>query len=234
MAPRDAGAGPPFFALVRGQLVDPAPVGEDTIFLIQYGSSVSGPAVDSARDIDYYCVSRQAMRIQASRAHGLDMLVVPEREFKELVSGLDPLYATEPILTGRLVAGSNEDFEALRDQLQATKPTNRHAFHLIRRAWAFHDAAWNEASSNRVPQAMEMSRYGAGYFLFAAAYIAGLERPATLRELTGHAAEFVRAYVCPDRCASIEACFEHLVELGLIMMNPLHFRPLFHDFEYSG
>ncbi len=150
-------------------------LGEDLVYLVQYGSSLFRTTPNDI-DLVAVCMNGFTQSIQLGR---LDILRVPEKDMKRMVKVLDPVYCTEPYLTGRPIWGDAEAFLELRREILSTIASPAAISHMVLQSSKL--LLDSVAETGHWPgNALRNLHFSIGYWSFATWY-AGGRRPNTWR-----------------------------------------------------
>ncbi len=144
-------------------VLDPARI----VFLIQYGSSVSS---QNPHDIDLFLVEKSPSGLRPIQLGLLDVLRIDVESFRNFAQKKDPAYATEAIVTGKLLLGDKEEFNGLREQV-VNSPADVH--YLLRRSFGEHLNATQYFFGREWMKSLISLNYAISYWLFAEWYQSG-------------------------------------------------------------
>lgn len=157
--------------------------------VVQYGSSLADP--ETANDIDLFAIypDDAGSHLQLGP---FDIIRLTESKFDYYRDRRNPVYCTEPCLTGAVIAGDETSIEETKSQIRDGPPPQRAINHNLNRSLeAFADCV-DALSSNAVEYTVDRFHFVVTYWLFASWYATGNPtRPlSTVREETQNT-EFV-------------------------------------------
>ncbi len=97
---------------------------ENIKFLIWYGNRIGN-------DIDLMAVLKKETRVRLYEPSKLDILTIGKDEFERRIKLFDPI-VTEPLLTGFLLHGDNNEFSQLRNETILSLPLSKEAIRFLR------------------------------------------------------------------------------------------------------
>jgi hypothetical protein len=150
-------------------------------YLIHYGSSSNDP--NNAHDIDLFAVCNNTTGVESIKLGKIDLAKIGIEDFNRCMEVLDPAYATEPVLTGKLLYGNSRGFTRIAAQLPTTNPDSSVQFHLSRRFCEEISKAVEFFRSGQTLDALTSLSFSVGYFLFAQWYTRPASNPTTLQSL---------------------------------------------------
>lgn len=143
---------------------------EGATCVVQYGSSLNTP--ETANDIDLFAIypDDSGTNVQLGP---FDVTRLTNSEFTYYRDRRNPVYCTEPCLTGSVIAGDETLISETADSIQATAPPQQAINHNVNRSIeAFSDCV-DALSSNAVEYTVERLDFVVTYWLFATWYAAG-------------------------------------------------------------
>jgi hypothetical protein len=147
--------------------------------VVQYGSSLTAP--DRANDIDLVALypTDADTHFQLGK---YDVTRLSIDEFEYYQQTLNPVYCTEPCLTGEVVAGDPDIVAETVDRLRGEAPPQRAVNHNVNRSvQAFEDCV-DALGENAARYTVRRLPFVASYWLFASWYLAG-NPPAELKSV---------------------------------------------------
>lgn len=153
---------------------------KDLEFIVQYGSSVKETA--NAQDLDLLAIYAGWTRSEMVTIGKIDMIVVTPEEFDEYLAQLDPVYCTEPLLTGTLEYGSQETLNEAKRKLKISPSNSNIISHQLRNATKNYLKTSRFAEQGALKEALLSLSFSISYRLFAEWYLDGKE-PLPLAEL---------------------------------------------------
>jgi hypothetical protein len=189
---------------------------EGAELVLIYGSSVLD--VDDPNDIDLFAVGTDTTDRQHFQLGHFDVIRQSWSEFWDQYNCLDPVYCTEPVLTGELLLDSKEIFYPIRNELREQFPNEVAVRHNL-----FQGVTHLQRSlSGQATQPTESIKYLASYWLFTLWYYQG-RTPAPLNQ--------VRSKVRDT--AKFEAIFEYQAENKRSSVDTDNVVDLLLDFFFS-
>lgn len=144
---------------------------EGADLIVKYGSATSpGTKHD---DIDLFTVGTDTTDRQHFQLGQFDVIRQSWTEFGAQRERLDPVYCTEPLLTGRPLYDGSHNFDALREQITERTPDSQVVTHNVYRG-AVH---LQRALAGQSKPLADPLQYTVSYWLFALWYHGG--RPPT-------------------------------------------------------
>ncbi len=138
-------------------------------FVIKYGSESKNS------DTDYLAVYKNLYRTQSITAGCLDFWAISENSLEKYIQVVDP-FVTEPILTGKIVYGDNDEVYSIIERVSSIEITPEAIRHLIARSFKSFDVACNVVPSDSNSDQVSNREYWSGlsysisYWCFAKAY----------------------------------------------------------------
>lgn len=198
-------------------------------FLVAYGSRSDGA------DVDLFAVYNSAPRHAHLALGRLDIIAVDDRELSALLQHHD-LRASEPLLTGELVAGDAGQWSQRRDAFLASPPKSESVVYLLQKSFEVTPYAQEyfrrfTASGSPLDFAASWQdlAFAAGYLVFAREYAAG-RYPLTCEQAAQHvpllaefraAAKAARRHTAPLSGDALLQAFDRLHHEMVITMLPL-------------
>jgi hypothetical protein len=153
--------------------------------VVHYGSSRTDP--EGANDIDVVAIYEGNGDHENFQLGPFDVLRLSSERFEYFLRVLDPVYATEPCLTGTCIAGDEEILAAAVEDIEASEPSQRAVNHAVRRSMAALQDCLKALGNADVDYVAGRLPFAVSYWLFASWYVAGND-PAllsTVRDRTG-------------------------------------------------
>lgn len=105
---------------------------EGAALIIRYGSWILEDSYPNDRDlVALYRSNGQRSNFEVA---DWDVTRLPMQEFNQYIRALDPVYATEPLLTGELSYGNSWEFGALREAVLEAEPSQQAIRHNLSEA----------------------------------------------------------------------------------------------------
>jgi hypothetical protein len=150
---------------------------ERTIFIIQYGSSLYG---EYFNDIDLFLIEEGQREVEEIIIGNLDIARMGINNFGGYIDKKDPTLATEPILTGKLIFGNEEEFNKLKRRLmEGSADIN----YLLRASLAEHLKAIQFVEYQRLKESLGSLSFAFSYRLFAEWYYVRKGKPIDWKSL---------------------------------------------------
>lgn len=155
---------------------------EENTFLLKYGKN------ELKSDIDLCLLIPDAQSVNNFTFGKLDLLVINMSLCLDLIVKLDPI-VTEPLLTGNLIMGNENDFLSIKQKLIDTKPNDEAVRHLVLRTFetllsaeTFFNYYLNDNNLENLKKSFNNLAFSISYASFAKHYNSK-ERISTLDEL---------------------------------------------------
>lgn len=139
---------------------------DDLVLLLQYGSSVRS---DDPNDIDLFAVCDAGFELRRQHLGDLDLITVTVDSLEHYLCRLDPIYCTEPFLTGDVVHGDETLYEYICDRISeadAWEPPNAVTYNL-RRAVEQQYHLTEELKAGDISDGAKTLTFAVSYRLFA-------------------------------------------------------------------
>lgn len=138
--------------------------------VVQYGSSLESP--ESAHDIDLFAVYPDASRTNLQLGR-FDILRLTQDRLEYYRQMRNPVYCTEPCLTGDIIAGDPSIIERTADILESEEPPQAAINHNVNRSLEAFSDCMEALQSNSPDYTVGRLHFVTTYWLFATWYQAG-------------------------------------------------------------
>lgn len=162
--------------MVKPTAMEDLLVSDGAVCVIKYGSSLRDPT--TADDIDYVAVYPAEETRSNLQLADFDIMRLTVPELDRYCRLLNPIYGTEPVLTGDCVAGDSSILEDRAAAIRETSPGQSHVTHLLSRAFEGFRDCMNALRDGGYGHAATRLSFVASYWLFATWYATG-RPPAT-------------------------------------------------------
>lgn len=145
---------------------------EEVTLLIQFGSSVNNK---KGNDYDFLVVKKLKdgqERIQKKFQVGrIDTIWESKEDFEYYCKVRDPIYATEPLLNGKLLLGSEQYFKEMKEGVKSSRiESSEPEYYLLRESSDEHWKANLFLKNEEIEKSLKSINYSISYRLFAQWY----------------------------------------------------------------
>jgi len=155
---------------------------DDLVLLLRYGSSVRA---DDPNDIDLFAVCDAGFGLRRQHLGDLDLITVTIDPLEHYVRRLDPIYCTEPFLTGDVVHGDETLYEHICGRISEAdaSETSSVVTYNLRRAVEQQYYFMEELQEDDISAAAKTITFAVSYRLFAWWYAKHPSQQISFREL---------------------------------------------------
>lgn len=150
------------------------------VCLIQYGSSLIS---EDPNDYDFIALCDKVLGTYPVEVGPVDLCKIGLKQFDLYLRNMDPVYCTEPLLTGEVVSGNEQMFLNLRNEIRTRRAGLDTVSYLVRQSVIQYSAAVNLVEITSPFEALYSLKFSVGYHMFANWYEKG-NAAATLSHLT--------------------------------------------------
>jgi len=136
--------------------------------VIQYGSTVSNPV--SSSDIDLFVIYEDSRNRSHFRVGQFDVTRVSTDELNSYISVLDPVYATEPLFTGEVVAGNPNYKNSVIDRIKSVPRSQDVVAYNLQEAVTEYQKSEHHANSNQLTDALQSLSFSLSHWWVARWY----------------------------------------------------------------
>lgn len=146
-------------------------VADGAMNVIQYGSSVRD--TQDCNDIDLFAICDDAVQRENFELGHWDVIRLTEDQFHSYTERLDPVYCTEPLLTGELIYGDDEWYQDTKTEVQSITPSQQVIDHNLIESFNEYRRAMNHLHQGHPTEAAKILSFSISHWIYAQWYSQG-------------------------------------------------------------